>query len=147
MDANKIEHKQLEEYNVFLDKGKFTGCGIPCGYQLIRVYIIFDIKVDVRHKAQIVADGHLTATFTESVYSGVITLRGLQMCLFIGVLDIIEPWVTKIGNAYLEALSSKNVCIGNGPEFEPDLEGYLFIIYKALYGLKLSRKKAIGQML
>ena len=32
MDANKLEHKHLMEYNVFTDKGKFVGCRIPCGY-------------------------------------------------------------------------------------------------------------------
>ena len=35
MDANKLEHKQLREYEVFTDKGKFAGCRIPRGYQLI----------------------------------------------------------------------------------------------------------------
>ena len=33
-DANKLEHKQLRKYEVFIDKGKFTGCRIPGGYQL-----------------------------------------------------------------------------------------------------------------
>ena len=51
MKANKLEYEQLEEYDVFIDKGKFAGCRIPCGYQLIRIYIIFDVKVDERHKA------------------------------------------------------------------------------------------------
>ena len=50
-DANKLEHEQLREYNVFTDKGKFTGCRTPCGYQLIRVHTIFNVKVDGRHKA------------------------------------------------------------------------------------------------
>ena len=50
-----------------------------------------------------------------------------------------------IGNAYLEALTSEKVCIRAGPEFG-DLKGHLLIIYKTLYGLKLSRK-AFGQLL
>ena len=44
-----------------------------------------------------------------------------------------------IGNAYLEAVTSENVCIRAGPEFG-ELEGHLLIIYKALYGLRLSGK-------
>ena len=77
MAANKLEHAQLKEYNVFTDHGRFAGSRIPRGYQLIRVHTIFDVKVDGRHKARVVADGHLTATPTESVYSGVVSLRGL----------------------------------------------------------------------
>ena len=53
MDANKLEHKQLKEYHVFKYRGPFAGCMIPCGYQLIRVHTIFDVKVDGQ---QVVAD-------------------------------------------------------------------------------------------
>ena len=67
------------------------------------------------------------------------------MCLFIGELDGMEPWATNIGNTYLEALTSEKVCIRAESEFG-DLEGHLFIIYKALYGLKTSGK-AFGQLL
>ena len=35
MDANKMEPKQLFEYEVFKDQGPFAGCMIPYGYQLI----------------------------------------------------------------------------------------------------------------
>ena len=140
-DANKLEHQQLREYDVFTDKGRFPGCRIPRGYQLIRVHTIFD----GRHKARVVANGYLTATPKESVYSGVVSLRGLQTCLFIGDLDGIEPWATDIGNTYLEALTIEKVCIRAGPEFE-DLKGHLLIIYKALYGLKTSGR-AFGQLL
>ena len=132
------EGNQLKEYEVFIDKGRFAGCRIPRGYQLIQIHTIFDVKIDGRHKARVVADGHLTATPIESVYSGVVLLRGLRTCLFIGELDGMEPWTTNIGNAYLEALTNEKVCIRAGPEFG-DLEGHLLIIYKALYGLKASQ--------
>ena len=146
MDGDKqMEHKQLTEYNVFQDEGRFAGCKIPRGYQLIRVHTIFDVKVYGRHKARVVVDGHLTAIPAKPVYSGVVSLRGLQTCLFIGELDGMEPWATDIGHAYLEALTSEKVCIRAGPEFGPDLEGRLLIIYKALYGLRLSGK-AFGQI-
>ena len=58
-------------------KGKFAGYRIPRGYKLIRVYTIFDVKVDGRHKARVVTDRHLTATPAELVYLGVASLRGL----------------------------------------------------------------------
>ena len=61
-----------------------------------------DVKHNGRHKARIVADGYLTVTPAESVYSGVVSLRRLRMCLFIGELDGMIPWAIDIDNAYLE---------------------------------------------
>ena len=77
MNSNKLEHKQLEDYDVFIDKGKFAGCRIPKGFRLIQVHTIFDVKVGGRHKSRVVVDGHLTATPSESIYSGVVSLRDL----------------------------------------------------------------------
>ena len=79
MDTNKLKHKQLAEYDVFKDRRPFVGCTIPRGYQLSRVYTIFYVKVDGQHKAWLVVDGHLTATPAESIYSGVVLLKGLWM--------------------------------------------------------------------
>ena len=45
-DSNILEHEQLAEYDVFIDRGLFRGCKIPRGYQLIRVHTIFDVKHD-----------------------------------------------------------------------------------------------------
>ena len=42
-----------------------------------------------------------------------------------------------VGNAYLEAYTKEKVCFKAGPEFGP-LEGHLFVIDKALYGLRTS---------
>ena len=61
------------------------------------------------------------------------------MCVLIGKLDCMVPWATDIRNAYLEAVTSEKVCIRASPEFG-ELEGDLLIIYKALYGLRLSKK-------
>ena len=109
------------------------------------MHAIIDEKVDGRHKSGVVTDRHLTTTPVESVYSGVVSLRDICMCLFIGELDGMEPWETDTGNAYLRALTSKKVCIRAGPEFG-ELEERLLIICKKLHGLRLSGK-AFGQML
>lgn len=99
MDSNKLKKKQLDEYDVFIDKGKFAGCRIPKSFRLIRVHTIFDVKkVDGRHKSRVVADSHLAATLSESVYSGVVASRGLRTCVLIGNLDGMVPWATDIGN-------------------------------------------------
>ena len=68
LDTNKLlEHKQLADYDVFIDKGKFSGCKIPRGFRFIQVYTIFDVKVDVCYKSCIVTNGFLIATPSESV--------------------------------------------------------------------------------
>ena len=35
VDSNKLKHAQLDDYDVFIDKGKFAGCKIPRGFRLI----------------------------------------------------------------------------------------------------------------
>ena len=74
------------------------------------------------------------------------SLRGLQTCVCIDELDGMVPWAMDIGNGYLEAVTSEKVYIRAGPEFE-ELEGYLLIIYKALYGGLHLSGKLFGQLL
>ena len=60
--------------------------------------------------------------------SGLVSLRNLRRVY----LDI--------GNAYLEAFTDEKLYIVAGPEFQ-ELEGYILIFLKALYGLKSSGKR------
>ena len=110
-DANQLELKVMDDYEVFIDNG-FT---IPEGYKCIPVNIIFDVKHDRRHKARLVAGGHLTDTPMESVYSGVVSQRGLRIFLLIAELNQLEVWATDITSAYLEAYTNEKVCIKAGP--------------------------------
>jgi hypothetical protein len=55
-DANVLEHEQLTEYEVFVNKGEFHEGKIPEGYRKIKVHTIFDVKHDGRHKARVVAN-------------------------------------------------------------------------------------------
>ena len=87
----KIEHQQLDDYAVFIDIGIFEGLKIPKGFRLIRVYTIYDVKVDGKHKSCFVTNGYLIATQVESVYSGGVSLRSLHMYAFIGELDGMIP--------------------------------------------------------
>ena len=73
--------------------------------------MVYDVKHDGRHKARLVARGHLTDVPIESVYSGVVSLRGLRMILFLAKLNKLNTFCTDIGNAYLKAETSKKVCI------------------------------------
>ena len=135
VDATSLEMVQLDDYDCFHDQGK--GVDIPKGFKKIRVHLIYDVKHDGRHKARLVADGHLTDIPIDSVYSGVVTLRGLRLLIFLAELNGLHTWATDIGNAYLEAVTSEKVCIIAGPEFG-DRQGHVLIIYKALYGLRSS---------
>ena len=136
-DATKAEMDQLAEYKVFVDMG--IGTPIPKGFQKIRVHLVFACKHDGRHKARLVADGHLTEVPVDSVYSGVVSIRGLKLMIFLAELNNLEVWGTDIGNAYLEAYTTEKVAIIAGPEFGP-LEGHTLIVSRALYGLRMSGK-------
>ena len=136
-DATDIEMGQLNEYEAFIDAGIYGRDKPPEGYKKIRAHLVFDVKHDGRHKARYVAGGHLTDVPTESVYSGVVSLRGLRMVTFLSELNDLELWATDVGNAYLEARTAELLFIVAGPEFG-DLEGHMLVIYKALYGLRSS---------
>ena len=143
-DATKLEMDQINEYNVFQDHGKAQYdpksrkvSNAPNGYQKIRVHLIFAVKHDGRHKARLVAGGHLTPDPIENIYSGVVSIRSLRLVIFLTKLNNLEVWGADIGNAYLEAKTKEKLYIVAGPEFE-ELEGHIFVIYKALYGHKSS---------
>ena len=136
-DAIALELLQIDEYQTFHDLGHHTKANPPAGYKKIRVHLVFDVKHDGRHRARLVADGHLTPVPLESVYSGVVSLRGFRMVIFLAELNNLKMWSTDIGSAYLEASTSEKVYIVAGPEFG-DREGHILIIDKALYGLRSS---------
>jgi hypothetical protein len=53
----------------------------------------------------------------ESMYSGVVSLRGLRIVTFLSELNGLVLWATNIGNAYLEAFTMEWNYIVAGPEF------------------------------
>jgi hypothetical protein len=136
-DAATLELTRIDDYDTFIDKGHHTKAKAPDGYKKIRIHLIFDVKHDGRPKVRLVADGHLTDIPLKSVYSGVVSLRGFRIVLFLAELNHLEIWSTYIGNAYPEAYTSEKVYIIAGPEFG-EREGHILIISKALYGLQSS---------
>ena len=79
---------------------------IPQGYKKIRTYLIYSVKHDGRHKARMVDDGHLTEILVESVYSGVVSLRGPRMFMFLVEINDLDACATDICNAYLNLVRS-----------------------------------------
>jgi hypothetical protein len=109
-DATITEMSQLKEYECFIDAGIYGQDKPPDGHKKICAHLVFDVKHDGRHKARYVAGGHLTDVPNESVYSGVVSLRGLRMVAFLSELNSLDLWATDIGNAYLEAKTSELRC-------------------------------------
>ncbi|KAL7490393.1 hypothetical protein ACHAWT_000002, partial [Skeletonema menzelii] len=103
----------------------------------ISLHIVYAVKHDGRYKSRCVAGGHLTDAPVESVYSGVVSLRGVRFVIFLAQLNELEVYQTDVGNAYLEAYTKEKVFVIAGPEFH-ELEGHILVIVKALYGLKSS---------
>jgi hypothetical protein len=133
-----IELGQLDEYGTFQDKGKGYQPGKD--YKKINVHLVYAVKHDGRHKCRCVAGGHLTDTPIDSVYSSVVSLRGVRILTFIAELNNLDVWCTDIGNAYLESYTNEKVYIIGGAEFG-DRHGHTLIIVKALYGLKSSGRR------
>jgi hypothetical protein len=96
---------QLAEYDTFRDLGHKDTAPPPTGYKKICIHLVYDCKHDGRHIARMVADGHLTDIPLESMYSGVVSLRGLGIITFLSELNGLDLWATDICNAYLEAFT------------------------------------------
>jgi hypothetical protein len=98
--AAATEMRHLLECNTIIDKDK--GRTTPMGYKRIQCHMIYDVKHYGRRKARPVADGHLADSNTETVYSGVISLRGIRLAVFLAKLNALQLWGADIGNAYHE---------------------------------------------
>ena len=94
-DAREAEIAKLFDYSTFKDMGE--GDLKPAGFKRINVRIIYAVKHDLRHKARMVAGGHLTDPPIESNYSGVVALRSLRICLTIAELNGLE---TKVADCW-----------------------------------------------
>jgi hypothetical protein len=49
----------------------------------------------------------MTEVNTDSVYSGVVSLRGIWLVIFLAKLNQLELWGADVGTAYLEALTKE----------------------------------------
>ena len=72
--------------------------------------------------------------------SGVVSLRGFRMLVFLAELNRLKLWGTDVCSACLEAHTKEKVCTLAGPEFGP-LAGHRLLVSKALYGLCTSGQR------
>ena len=56
-DCTKLELNQIDKYDTFVDKG--PDWRPPDDYKKINVHLVYAVKHDGRHKARLVAGGHL----------------------------------------------------------------------------------------
>ena len=84
-DATELEMRHMAGYKVFKDMGKYAP--IPEGHKNIRVHMVYDVKHDGRHRARLVANGQLTNIPIDSMYSGVVSLHGFRILLFLAELN------------------------------------------------------------
>lgn len=64
-DAILTKIQQVDSYSTFKDMGNAVWDGgkvtnAPQDHKKIRAHLVFDVNYDGRHKARLVADGHLT---------------------------------------------------------------------------------------
>jgi hypothetical protein len=128
------EIDSLQKFNTFKDVGKVHFLE---DHMKIIVHFVFAVKHDLRHKARLVAGGHLTDPTTDGTYSTFVSLRSMRIAILAAELNNLDIMVGDISSAYLEAYSQEKVCFQAGPEFGP-LEGHLVVIVHALYGLHTS---------
>jgi hypothetical protein len=122
-EATDLEMSQLAEYDTFRDLGHKDTAPPPTGYKKIHTHLVYDCKHDGRHKARMVADGHLMDIPLESVYSGVISLPGLRIVTFLSELMVLTsglqisvmliwnllPWSRIISLQFLNLVNWKDI--------------------------------------
>ena len=135
--ANAInkEINKMHEYRVFQVLPR--GAASPEGYGRIPLHFVYDVKHDGRHRARMVAGGHVAPEPEDSISSTVCSLSAVRTVLLLSELNDLKLTSVDIGNAYLEAKTTEKVYTVAGPEFGED-QGRIMLISRALYGLQSS---------
>ena len=78
---------------------------LPVGYQFMKCHMIFDVKFgeNFRHKAWLVAGGHMTETPATLTYSSVVSRYSVWLALTVEALNNLQVMSCDIQNAHLMA--------------------------------------------
>jgi hypothetical protein len=106
-DAEYAELSSLQGFQAFKDIGHSDRTSPPKGYTKITGHMVYAVKHDGRHKARYVAGGHLTETPVDSVYSSVVSLRGIRLLVFIAQLTDWQSGPQMLGTHTLKATPKK----------------------------------------
>ena len=132
IDSIKLEIDQQHQHNTCKDICKGQP---PKGCNKIRDHFVFDVKHDGMHTAILVADRHLTDVPLSRVYSGLVSLRGIMLALFLDEMNGLESWGTCEGNDFIEVFTKEKACSVAVSKFG-HLEGHNLIIVSASHGLQ-----------
>ena len=98
--------------------------------------MVFNIKMeDFRHKAGLVAGGHMTKAPATITYASVVSRETFRIALMIAALNNDEVKSGDILNAYVQAPVTEKVWTTLGPEFGKDARKTALNV-RVLYGLK-----------
>jgi hypothetical protein len=128
-DAMQEKIDSMLKFSTFKDMGKLP---YLVGCKNIRVHFAFAVKHDLRHKARLVAGGHLTDPSTDGTYSSVVFIQSMRIAIVAARLKNLDIMVGDVSLAYLETYTQEKVCFIADPEFGP-LAGHLLVIVRALY--------------
>jgi hypothetical protein len=90
---------------------------------------------DFTRKARFVAGGHQTKPPPSITYSSVVSRDSVRLAFLIAALNDLDVMSCDLQNAYLNADCREKIFVVAGPEFGSK-QGCVFIVRKALYGLK-----------
>ncbi len=135
MDAVKLEMRNVRV--AFEEQGGDPNSLV--GYTQITGHIVFDVKLgeNFRRKARYCADGHKTSAPVSVTYSIVVSRKSVRILLTVAALNDLQVLGADVQNAFLTAPNKEKCWMVARPEFGPQ-EGKVFLVVKALYGLKLA---------
>ena len=138
-EAIKKEMGALDKAQVF--RYQPSHFKIPKDYQYAPLRIIFDIKQeDLRHKARLVAGGHVVDSSMYESYSSVVQTMTVRLLQTVALKHDLKIVTGDIGNAFVQALTKEKIWSKAGPEFGPK-QGCKIIFERALYGLATSARQ------
>ena len=84
-DAIKKKLAQLEEFKIF--RVLAAGEKLPDTYKQIPYHFVFDVKLYLRAKARLVADGNWTELINEGIYFGVVGMDDVRLGFTLGEMN------------------------------------------------------------
>ena len=97
----------IDDYTTFEDLGHRDTVNPPRDHQRIKLMWTFAVKHDGRFKARLCARGDMTDDPIDSVYSGVVSIRGLRLVMFLSELNGLQCWAADVTQAYLTSYTTE----------------------------------------
>eukprot|EP00957_Ditylum_brightwellii_P184403 14045761-Ditylum_brightwellii.AAC.1 len=104
---------------------------MPTGWNMVKGYIIFDVKMDFTRKARWDLDRHKTPDLVGSMCAGVVSRESMRIAFTYAALNKLDVWAADIQNALLQAPSFQRHYIVCGVEFGLENVGKQALIRRA----------------